>query len=115
MRISDWSSDVCSSDLGRLVAVQRDQRLGERHAVEHAVIGRFVGIELAVDDEILNPFPEEAALYHGVLAEIPFGRQIYIPGLVGLQAWIADLALAIAVVILAIGKRSCGVSVCQYV
>src|SRR3546814_1080769 len=55
---------------GRLVAVQRDQRLGERHAVEHAVIGRFVGIELAVDDEILDPFPEEAALYHGVLAEI---------------------------------------------
>src|SRR3546814_9701827 len=26
---------------GRLVAVQRDQRLGERHAVEHAVIGRL--------------------------------------------------------------------------
>src|SRR3546814_14185106 len=32
MRISDWSSDVCSSDLDR-IPVQLDARTGDQHAV----------------------------------------------------------------------------------
>src|SRR3546814_16905609 len=39
---------------GRLFAVQRDQRPGDRPAVEHDVIGRFVGLDLAVVDVILE-------------------------------------------------------------
>src|SRR3546814_1324015 len=41
MRISDWSSDVCSSDLARSGAVTRDD-LGERHMAEARAPARRV-------------------------------------------------------------------------
>src|SRR3546814_12830772 len=42
MRISDWSSDVCSSDLRRLTAPHRDQQVVEnRHALEE--LRRLIG------------------------------------------------------------------------
>src|SRR3546814_8516611 len=56
MRISDWSSDVCSSDLHR-----RQRALARLHAVRrrHAVFGRrvveigeFVVEEIAIGDEL---------------------------------------------------------------
>src|SRR3546814_3668770 len=49
MRISDWSSDVCSSDLGRGagegVRVRRDLRRGQRHRLDTA--GDADGLGLA--------------------------------------------------------------------
>src|SRR3546814_18003454 len=51
MRISDWSSDVCSSDLRMLVEILGDQNLGadrHRHAPE-------IGQDLALDADALDP------------------------------------------------------------
>src|SRR3546814_2659968 len=50
MRISDWSSDVCSSDLGggrRLLRMER--RSGERGGEQHIFPGRHVGVPYPVD------------------------------------------------------------------
>src|SRR3546814_9359935 len=46
MRISDWSSDVCSSDLGHLAGLATVGILGLGHGDEPAAVGR----ERAVDD-----------------------------------------------------------------
>src|SRR3546814_4361385 len=43
MRISDWSSDVCSSDLGEAEAV------GEEHVALQLLLERLGGLALAVD------------------------------------------------------------------
>src|SRR3546814_7950062 len=66
MRISDWSSDVCSSDLGHLVAVE----IGvERRADERVELDR-----LALDQHRLERLDAEtverrrAVEHHGVLA-----------------------------------------------
>src|SRR3546814_8656344 len=49
MRISDWSSDVCSSDRGRLVGDQQvrlaEQRHGNHHALAHTA-GELVRVEV---------------------------------------------------------------------
>src|SRR3546814_20026607 len=37
MRISDWSSDVCSSDLNAVMTVHADGRLGPRYDKAHLV------------------------------------------------------------------------------
>src|SRR3546814_17456633 len=76
MRISDWSSDVCSSDLGADLdflpkprtdqrVVDEQQALAERHA---QMVGEFercrAGTALgAVDDDIVR---ENAGLQHGL-------------------------------------------------
>src|SRR3546814_15504857 len=39
MRISDWSSDVCSSDLEDMMGSEWQQQLGLRHAVVQAGMG----------------------------------------------------------------------------
>src|SRR3546814_5674012 len=46
MRISDWSSDVCSSDLGPGIAAYRDDRSTRDAASWDALLGRWRG-ELA--------------------------------------------------------------------
>src|SRR3546814_10453159 len=67
MRISDWSSDVCSSDLVQHEEVQlvADDRPAERRAV---LLGELLGLEAAIllDRRRLAPglgraVPEEAA------------------------------------------------------
>src|SRR3546814_6523752 len=45
MRISDWSSDVCSSDLRFLVA--EDQRLVAREEVDFVEVGLGLGVDPA--------------------------------------------------------------------
>src|SRR3546814_13460783 len=49
MRISDWSSDVCSSDLTVRTRGDVDRIAGELPAVEHAVVvgGGYIGLEAA--------------------------------------------------------------------
>src|SRR3546814_5893299 len=44
MRISDWSSDVCSSDLPRLLAAEREGRMGMEDANGHAPLWRSRGL-----------------------------------------------------------------------
>src|SRR3546814_20985421 len=55
MRISDWSSDVCSSDLGDLDAGQGGQKLQDR--LPAAALRRLVEdalVEIDVDDAVGN-------------------------------------------------------------
>src|SRR3546814_12823748 len=67
MRISDWSSDVCSSDLHALVAVDIGQlRFTTRGRGEAGVIGEGAGlaIEFAdVDDVGADAARQDGALY----------------------------------------------------
>src|SRR3546814_7627621 len=49
MRISDWSSDVCSSDLLGVAPVPIEQRAGLRHRVEGGV--GDVGVDCAPDEQ----------------------------------------------------------------
>src|SRR3546814_8098656 len=67
MRISDWSSDVCSSDLDKLRrAAGLDRRLTTREIIEKAFghIPRFKSKDELIDDEfqkfLLDQKPEEA-------------------------------------------------------
>src|SRR3546814_19809580 len=81
MRISDWSSDVCSSDLGKLLG-DRSQRRAGRDADEQALLPRrAAGIFLRVvridlDHPVQHPRMEvgghEARAYP--LARVRAGR-----------------------------------------
>src|SRR3546814_14179866 len=67
MRISDWSSDVCSSDLDHHIAQARARRDGDRHLVRdllilllhHLLIGleTGLGLGLAGARALAHPFP----------------------------------------------------------
>src|SRR3546814_12164258 len=61
MRISDWSSDVCSSDLGDIGAEQPgDMRAEQAVAPVAAAIERFDDEEIAEDAERTEPLEREA-------------------------------------------------------
>src|SRR3546814_18381929 len=69
MRISDWSSDVCSSDLQRLGLLEAGHPRVEDEGQDLALLGRVALVELAdehdrvgvgaVGDEGLRPRSEE--------------------------------------------------------
>src|SRR3546814_13319563 len=61
MRISDWSSDVCSSDLHPAVAVQP--------IVAHQNMARMIGreVETGADDPLRGPLPHQRGI--GALAQ----------------------------------------------
>src|SRR3546814_7620389 len=49
MRISDWSSDVCSSDLGtESIRAERDGQLHATRSVDIFIVGSFVRFTLTV-------------------------------------------------------------------
>src|SRR3546814_6472752 len=48
MRISDWSSDVCSSDLAQILAVAAEVGIGQRPLVEHLEEAAQAAAELHV-------------------------------------------------------------------
>src|SRR3546814_12110916 len=100
MRISDWSSDVCSSDLGVAPDHQSIKAVSRRYEATALTDNvRFVGnIELGESvtvDELLG-------LYHAVIIATgaPADRKLGIPG--------EDLKGEI-------GRASCRERVCQYV
>src|SRR3546814_14383603 len=82
MRISDWSSDVCSSDLGRLLGLQQDvarhelalRRVlleelavgGVQLRLAHPLVDGALQVSLA-DDEILDLRPP--SLHPAVLSQ----------------------------------------------
>src|SRR3546814_4277878 len=55
MRISDWSSDVCSSDLGAVVGAQQQQQPADRAADRAALLRRqrsdFPGADIRRSEE----------------------------------------------------------------
>src|SRR3546814_15742964 len=132
MRISDWSSDVCSSDLDRAVLrplqphrVQSVALGGEADVVDtEALDGRFLdlpadanlaGFGRAFAEIFERPRPVDRLavdlepLAHALEHRRDFRRD----GAVGLGA---DVEQQIAVLAAdKIGRASCGESVCQYV
>src|SRR3546814_5506042 len=78
MRISDWSSDVCSSDLdvaGHVVEIVVQAQRPALHAVDHAQLAAdFVGGDDAPGRRILEAV-EEAWLADDLLGECGGGSQ----------------------------------------
>src|SRR3546814_13235058 len=71
MRISDWSSDVCSSDLADHVVQQRDHRIAalEREALLADILGMQVALQALGRGQAL----EDAALLFAGLSEVAAG------------------------------------------
>src|SRR3546814_19153107 len=95
MRSSDWSSDVCSSDLPRLNIVDRHLRNDGRAHIGEVIIGRRLiragGFDRAADATEEVNFPggvrtqTKAAAVLGIAVEIPSGvcRSSYAGQIVG--------------------------------
>src|SRR3546814_9849955 len=66
MRISDWSSDVCSSDLGLLEGVEDKESLGQTAGSLGEAMELYLARLFAAYDRSLPP----DGLYERVLAEI---------------------------------------------
>src|SRR3546814_14038464 len=110
MRISDWSSDVCSSDLVVILAVERldveRQPRGLRQAVEEML--EHLGIHLAESFLRERAFPHEIRPPRNVERD---ARQ----RLVHRAQRVAVAADAALVAQRQIGSAACRESVCQYV
>src|SRR3546814_15423966 len=65
MRISDWSSDVCSSDLGQVRGVEtsygtiRSDRIGMAVAGHSSVLAAKAGLRLPISSYALQAFVSE--------------------------------------------------------
>src|SRR3546814_8188289 len=68
MRISDWSSDVCSSDLGHC-----SLRLDEGHFL----VAPSKPLGLVAADEACSVVPIDVPLPDGILPEVRIHREIY--------------------------------------
>src|SRR3546814_11220236 len=55
MRISDWSSDVCSSDLRLALLLQTQRRAVPGLAEHHVVLHEAVDLAVGVIPELLDP------------------------------------------------------------
>src|SRR3546814_3078648 len=92
MRMSDWSSDVCSSDLARII--RSDRTLCRRYGLEHA------GLTISMEDE-----DGKKEIRRGWLRWLGVGT--------------GSLALVLAALWTQrapkIGRASCRERVCQYV
>src|SRR3546814_1333745 len=109
MRISDWSSDVCSSDLPGLQGHRRS--LIGRKNMSSGLIGAIIlwlivaVIGIAIVVYLLN------WLYHRSTKEVSFVRT----GYGGETVVINGGALVLPIVHEEIGRASCRERVCQYV
>src|SRR3546814_6267892 len=99
MRISDWSSDVCSSDLEHVVA-DEDGRRAEAAAGDQLV---GIGLELRLDRRIVHRLGKRSRIEAGPTGG--FGHHLVT----------ADVAVLAPVEFEEIGRASCRERVCQYV
>src|SRR3546814_16738146 len=104
MRISDWSSDVCSSDLAGLVPASNSPRAGALEACWTPEQVRGDGAGECLLFAVISESPDEAIRLEITLALADFGDAA------GEFLEIAGLAE-----ILEIGRASCRERVCQYV
>src|SRR3546814_16708926 len=102
MRISDWSSDVCSSDLGR----EADRRAREQRRA--LALENPVPRHVQEDIEVARRRPARPAL---ALARQADARALVDPGGDVDGQRLAPVAAALA----EIGRASCRVRVCTYV
>src|SRR3546814_3437874 len=71
VRISDWSSDVCSSDLGDRIQLTKDQPAAGLNRMEAVVVGEeFVGATAVVYLEGPGGIEIKAQKSHDELAEL---------------------------------------------
>src|SRR3546814_2768280 len=66
MRISDWSSDVCSSDLGRAAACASDRDIGEAAFLLEAREAAFVERALRGEDAFFPAGEEDGAEFQAL-------------------------------------------------
>src|SRR3546814_5808661 len=97
MRISDWSSDVCSSDLFRMLRAIKN-RFGETDEV-----GVF-----AMGDRGLDEVPNPSMLFL-TSRDQPVPGSVVFPALEGTRPVLVEIQA------LEIGRASCRERVCQYV
>src|SRR3546814_13143243 len=69
MRISDWSSDVCSSDLIARAAQRQFQRLEHVEADDVGRIDKFMVVGIDVEERIARCFGKSGKLKHGIEVE----------------------------------------------
>src|SRR3546814_4150954 len=122
MRISDWSSDVCSSDLGAAL-IGRDALSAVRLTLLVAAISVPLNIVfgLAASWAIAKfDFRGKSVLI--TLIDLPFSVSPVVSGLIyvllfGAQGWFGPWLQAhdVQIVFAEIGRASCRESVCQYV
>src|SRR3546814_11813253 len=103
MRISDWSSDVCSSDLGDLAV------LLSRIAIQQRIPGTIPADDPLAEDIISlagSLHPDQAQLFYSVAVhsrqELSLAPDEY-----------AGFVMACLRLLAQIGRASCGQSVCQ--
>src|SRR3546814_11879149 len=99
MRISDWSSDVCSSDLARTAAVHENRRRLDRRPA----------LPMNAPARLFSHVASRAALASVAVACLLLGLKIYASWKTGSVAMLGSLADT------EIGRASCRVSVGQYV
>src|SRR3546814_10452731 len=97
MRISDWSSDVCSSDLGGFLS----QQLGRFLRIEHAVL-HLLHAQLEIADEVPG-FVDHLALD----LESSSSSEI--------SPRVTAMPFSVSYLSGKIGRASCRERVCQYV
>src|SRR3546814_19484353 len=122
MRISDWSSDVCSSDLlyaGKLAALltrHATQRLGVRHVADHVVDvladgqGGIAAVRTREHGEIAAGLFVDCTGHAALL----IGRHLGVEWIDRGDVLFNDRALA-AQVPVGIGRATGGERVCRYV
>src|SRR3546814_6780948 len=63
MRISDWSSDVCSSDLGVFKSAMRPRQISERPAVPPVAIHWPESLLMQIEDRVEISFGDQPMLF----------------------------------------------------
>src|SRR3546814_17946516 len=110
MRISDWSSDVCSSDLGSALHLALEQCMHD-----NVNTGRFVIFEWDADKAAANLRKHHVAFE---LAELVWDDPAHIIVFDRYEndeeGWHA-IGLVRGILLLKIGRASCWERVCQYV
>src|SRR3546814_18795244 len=107
MRISDWSSDVCSSDLTVLVHIEREQRhAGNRtvHMIPRPMVVQRARVEI-VDE---HAPARSAGKAHPGTAEVGF------PAVERAERRAQRVADGTGCLAVEIGRAACRASVCQY-
>src|SRR3546814_11499196 len=117
MRISDWSSDVCSSDLGVQVHQEEDHPLSEEEvamALEDELIGQEAANALVKWEEFaangVGDIITAAVSPFGYSAQALLTSQISVTEFIG-----STLAQVFNVGTAKIGRASCRARGCQYV
>src|SRR3546814_1007488 len=94
MRISDWSSDVCSSDLGAMLVALATQIRARRRIRWHAIVSRFqtVGVDALPIIGLMSFLIGIVIAQQGAVQLRQFGLEVFTINLVG-RASIRELGL----------------------